>query len=140
MERQQSLGWQIAVLAKRMTDDLDAVLKCHGLSIIVWPALYLLWEEEGVNHIELSKRCWTLQSTTSIALENLEEIGLIDRKPDPQYPQVKLIFLTDRGRFMRDSLLRAEQKIIDRTLAALDEPDKNELFELIRSLNQHDLT
>lgn len=138
MKRNESLGWQIAVLAKNMAQDLDEALKAHDLKIGYWPTLFLLWEEEGLSQTELAKGCMTEHYTTTRTLDKLEILGLVERRPDPQSRRTFRIFLTDKGRRLQKPLTAEAEKINEKYLAPLSETKKESIIKMLQQINRTD--
>ncbi len=62
-----------------------------------WPALLILWQEDGLTQTELATRCSIEHYTTTRILNTLETQGLITRKPQPTSRRAYLIYLIDLG-------------------------------------------
>ena len=67
-------------------------------------------------------------------LDRLEEMGLVERQPDPADRRGRLVALTDRGRQLVDAALLDHLENEQGLLAALDAGERAELAELLRKL------
>ena len=67
-------------------------------------------------------------------LDRLEEIGLVERLPDPTDRRGRLVGLTDRGRKLVDSAAVDHLANEERLLGALDAGERKELAALLRKL------
>lgn len=136
LRRKDSLGWHIAVLARKMAGQLDAELKKHDLKIAYWPTLFLLWEQEGLSQTELAEACHTEHYTTTRVLDKLEKLGLLVRRPDPDSRRTFRIYLTRKGHLLEEPLTRAAQRVNHKYLGRLPKAEQEQLLHLLQSLNE----
>lgn len=134
LQRRESLGWLVAVLAEQMKNELDSRLKKHGLNIGFWPTLFALWEEEGVTQAELSKRCMTANYTTTRVLDRMTELGLLERRADPESRRSFRIYLTEKGRSLEASLAGEARSVNRQILGKLSEPEADQLIALLHKI------
>ena len=64
-----------------------------------------LWVEEGVRQQDLAISNIKDKGTIARALQNLEASGIVARLPDEKDKRNKLIYLTKRGKALRDRLM-----------------------------------
>jgi DNA-binding MarR family transcriptional regulator len=67
-------------------------------------------------------------------LDRLEEMGFVERLPDPTDRRGRLVALTDRGRQLVDSAVADHLQNEQRLLGALDEGERDQLAALLRKL------
>jgi DNA-binding MarR family transcriptional regulator len=67
-------------------------------------------------------------------LNRLEEMGLVERQPDPSDPRGRLVVLTDRGRELVDIAVLDHLENEERLLGALDAAERDQLAGLLRKL------
>jgi DNA-binding MarR family transcriptional regulator len=67
-------------------------------------------------------------------LDRLEEMGLVERLPDPSDRRGRLVALTDRGRELVDAAVVEHLDNEQRLLAALDAGEREQLAALLRKL------
>jgi DNA-binding MarR family transcriptional regulator len=67
-------------------------------------------------------------------LDRLEELGLVERQPDPTDRRGRLVALTDRGRELVDAAVVDHLENEQRLLGALDAGEREQLAELLRKL------
>lgn len=128
LTRDQSFGWHVAVLARKMALILDSELKKYDLKISHWPTLFLLWEREGLSQTELAQGCMTEHYTTTRILDRLEILGLIERRADPLSRRTFRIFLTKKGRSLEKPLVKMANDINEQFLGSLSTKNKKETF------------
>ncbi len=67
-------------------------------------------------------------------LDKLERLGLVERSPDPHDRRGLRVGLTDRGRATVDEAVVAGVEVQAQALAALSEPDRRRLADLLREV------
>jgi DNA-binding MarR family transcriptional regulator len=67
-------------------------------------------------------------------LDRLEEMGLVERQPDPSDRRGRLVALTDRGRALVDAAAGDHVENEQRLLGALDAGEREQLAGLLRRL------
>jgi MarR family transcriptional regulator, organic hydroperoxide resistance regulator len=100
-----SVGYQVRQTHRAFTRALQARIAPHGVSIGMWYFLRVLWQEDGISQRELSQRVGMMEPTTATALTNMERKGIVRRVRNGTDRRIVNVFLTDRGRSLRDRLL-----------------------------------
>ncbi|HEY5348814.1 MAG TPA: MarR family transcriptional regulator [Candidatus Lustribacter sp.] len=116
---------------------LLAVLKrCtepRGITLAQYFLLRHLWDDEGINQSELSERLGTTQPATVATVDSLEKRRLIKRVRSTDDRRMVRLYLTAKGRTMRDTLLGYAREL---SLQALDGVAPADVAK-IRSLLAH---
>jgi len=100
-----SVGYLVRQTHRAFVRSLQARIEPHGVSIGMWYFLRTLWEEDGISQRELSQRVGMMEPTTASALNNMERKGLVRRLRNRGDRRVINVFLTERGRALREQLL-----------------------------------
>ena len=82
----------------------DAVSE-HGVSTAQIGMLRQLANEPGLSGAELARRLLISPQGVQLALNALEQRGLVERKQDPQHGRILQAFLTDQGREVADAVV-----------------------------------
>ncbi|MGE8498506.1 MAG: MarR family winged helix-turn-helix transcriptional regulator [Pseudomonas sp.] len=121
-----------------LTKVYKPLLQALGLTYPQYLAMMVLWEGDGITVGDLSGRMLTDPGSVTPLLKRLEAEGLLDRKRSTTDERVVELYLTDKGRALREQakaipscIVRASQQTPDE-LGAL----KEELVTLRKSLNQ----
>ncbi|ARC94266.1 MarR family transcriptional regulator [Vibrio coralliilyticus] len=133
-DRQSSFGWLINVVANDAAKTFDTELKKHGLTIALWPTLMCLWEEEGVTQRDIAQKSKVENSTTTRTLDKLENLGLVERQPDPNSRRAFRIYLTDEGRALKETLLPIPMAINQKLLSSLEPKERDEIIRLLQKM------
>lgn len=95
---EDSIGYLIRdtqrLIARRLQEKLDR----HGLGLGQWYMLRVLWNGDGLTQRDLSARIGTGEPNAVLALNGLQDMGLIKRTPDPTDGRRNLIRLTPAGK------------------------------------------
>lgn len=89
----------------------------HGITLAQYFLLRHLWDDEGINQSELSERLGTTQPATVATVDSLEKRRLIKRMRSTDDRRMVRLYLTAKGRTMRDTLLGYAREL---SLQALD--------------------
>lgn len=114
-------GKAYAALGRR----LQRNLKEEGINITSeqWSVLYYLWMEEGRTQQELA--CLTFRDKPSLSrlIDNLEKLKLVIRVHDREDKRTNLIYLTKKGRQMKEAGLRQAARTIHQALEGVTRED-----------------
>lgn len=95
----------------------------HGVSMGQWFFLRVLWERDGLTQRELSQRVGMMEPTTVTAVSSMERRGFVRRVRNPHDRRKVNIFLTDRGRELRDILLPCAAELEETALRGISAAD-----------------
>lgn len=111
----------------------------HGVTIGQWYFLRALWDEDGLTQRELSQRVGMMEPTTVAALNGMERRGLVQRVRNTRDRRKINIFLTDKGKALRQTLLGYEDEVDRLAVSGLSEADHacliRSLQAMIRNMN-----
>jgi len=138
LNRKESLGYLVSHLNVELQHELDSRLKRYQLDIKLWPVLFALWQEEGISQTELSRRCDVANYTMTRLLDQLQVQGLIYRHQEEDNRRAFQIFLTDQAKAMEQDLIREAERVNEKFMAALDEPERGQLLMLLNKINHTD--
>lgn len=77
----------------------------HDISFGHWSFLRILWVCEGLTQRELSEEAGVMEPTTYTALNAMEKNGLIERRHLPGNRRKVHVYLTDKGRELKQVLV-----------------------------------
>jgi DNA-binding MarR family transcriptional regulator len=99
---------------------LQMRLTAHDVSLGHWTFLRILWEKEGLTQRELSEEAGVMEPTTFSALNAMEKLGYIARRQLPDNRRKVYVFLTPKGRELKDKLVPLAEDV--NTVAATGVP------------------
>lgn len=103
----------------------------HGGQIFV---LFELWQQDGLRQVDIAKRLSVSAPTVNKMLKGLAEINLVINSRIDDDARSTRIFLTDRGRSIRDEIEGQWLELEENVLSGLTETERLVLFELLGKL------
>jgi DNA-binding MarR family transcriptional regulator len=131
LDPQQSLGYQVNLLARLFEQALRREIAGYGVVPGQFPALLNLYQEDGLTQVELTRRVGIEQPTMANTLQRMERDGLIERVTDPHDRRRTRIHLTRHARQLESRLANAGHDVNTRAAAGL-QPD--ELATFVKTL------
>jgi MarR family transcriptional regulator, organic hydroperoxide resistance regulator len=101
---QETVGFAIAQLCKAHRNSVAAKLSELGLHVGQEMILVQLWEEEGLAQSQLVERMCVEPPTLTKMLQRIEREGFVERRPDAEDARVSRVYLTERGRSLREAV------------------------------------
>jgi DNA-binding MarR family transcriptional regulator len=100
-----TIGYLVRDAHRSLVRSLQSRIAIHGVSMGQWFFLRALWDEDGLTQRELSQRVGMMEPTTVTALNGMERRGLVQRVRNVRDRRKVNIFLTPRGRALREVLM-----------------------------------
>lgn len=110
---------------------LQSRIASHGVSMGQWFFLRALWEEDGLTQRELSQRVGMMEPTTVTALNTMEHKGLVERVRNMHDRRKVNIFLTPRGRDLKDVLLGCAGEVNDQAVRGIAVDDLRRTMDVL---------
>ena len=102
---EESLGYLLNYAARLSARMHAQSLEQHNVTLGQWAVLMFLWVEDGVSQTQLSRQVAIEDATMVRAIDRMERDGLVRRQRNPHDRRQLHIFLTDKGRSLRDVLV-----------------------------------
>jgi MarR family transcriptional regulator, organic hydroperoxide resistance regulator len=133
---------RLAHLVKDATRALVRALQVrlaeHGVPFGHWTFLRILWEHDGLTQSELSSEAGVMEPTTFTALKAMEKLGYIKRKHAPGNRKNVYVFLTAKGRGLKEKLVPIAEDVNRVAVAGLTRDDvtrtREHLLTIIENL------
>ena len=90
--------------------------------------------EEGIQVSELAKLANVRKQSMAQSVEQLEKLGYLERRPDPNDRRARLVFLTERGKQVRPVALKAGREVERQWAKATSPKEIEELRESLQTL------
>ena len=104
-EPKNSVGYLLRFAFRYYSRALEQRTLPFGVSSGQWRFLRILWTEDGLTQIELSRRVGMREPTTVAAVNGLEKAGLVRRRKSSSDRRKIHIHLTSRGKRLKFKLL-----------------------------------
>ncbi len=114
----------VRIAGRFLAKGLQARLAEHDVSFGHWTFLRILWVTEGLTQRELSDEADVMEPTTFTALKAMEAKGLIERRRQNGNQRKMHIYLTDKGRKLKDTLTPLAEDVNNIALAGVSTGDK----------------
>jgi DNA-binding MarR family transcriptional regulator len=121
------LALLLRLVHQYFANDIDGALRAAGFEGIR-PAhanVFPFVPPEGIRVSDLARLARVRKQTTAQAVEELERLGYVERRPDPSDRRASLVFLTARGEAVRPVAVAAGRRVEERW-AELTSPEEIE--------------
>ena len=143
MSAHAQLGLLLRLLHQQWVQAIHAALDDAGFGD-VRPShanVFTFVPAAGIQVSELTQLAHVRKQTMAQAVEELEQLGYVERRPDPNDRRARLVFLTSRGELVRPVAMAAGRRVEARWAALAStqqiEALRHSLLLLLRQL-QHD--
>lgn len=134
---QETVGYVLAQVGRLHRNHVGTALAALGLHVGQEMMLLHLWTEEGLSLSDLALCAGLDLSTMSKAVARMERAGLVERRSDAADERVVRVFLTDRGRALRDPVIQAWHEVERHAMAGLTMEEQILLRRLLLQVQQN---
>ncbi len=131
---ENSPGFLLAKCHKKAFQRFKKKLEPFNLTPPQFAALSFLWQNEGINQMELGQLMGTDRTTISGIIERLEAKGYVQRKPSSSDKRSLYIFNTQKGNQIKQKLFDVAREHNSFLLNSLEKEERNELIRLLKKL------
>lgn len=123
------LGLLLRLVHQHWTQAVDHALEAAGFGDIRPPHanVFTFTPPEGIQVSELTRLAHVRKQTMTQAVEELEKLGYVERRPDPDDRRARLVFLTERGKAVRP-IASATGRKVDERWAELTSPQEMDML------------
>lgn len=123
MELEKYIGVIVHRADLKLANYYQKVVNPFDITIDQWEILVILWETEGVTQKELSERLYKDQTNVARMLFKLEKKGFIHRVAHETDRRSLRVYLTNKGRDMKDQILAPSIEAYKKTVEGLSEEE-----------------
>jgi DNA-binding MarR family transcriptional regulator len=128
----------LAPLARETIAAELPVLEAHGLSMWAYIVLGALDRSPMRTQAALADAIGADKTRIIPTLDELQQRGYIERRPDPDDRRVRLLAITRAGRAVKDAAQADIQRGEERWLGSLSADDRRGFLRVLRQLTQHE--
>lgn len=128
MPFEESVGYQIRQTHRLFQRSLQQRIEPYGVTLGMWYFIRALWHQDGLTQKELSVRVGTMEPTTQSAIKIMIQSGLVKRERNIEDNRKINVFLTDRGRQLKDELLPFARQITEESFTGLSASERDALL------------
>ncbi|MBP1888698.1 DNA-binding MarR family transcriptional regulator [Clostridium moniliforme] len=99
--------------AKKLSDEFNKRVQQYGMTRVQWIALFYIGKSDGVSQKELSDLMNVKESSMVRLIDRMEKEDLVIRKKQTNDRRVTSIFLTLKGKELREKVLPLGQEFQD---------------------------
>ena len=134
---EESAGYLVRDTHLLFAKALRNQLQNHQITPGQWYFLRILWDEEGLSQRELSRRVGTTEPTTVSALRLLTRNCMIERVRNPKDRRTINIYLTDKARDMKPTLMPVAFDVNDVAMRGLTDSEFAQLQGLLQKVRKN---
>lgn len=134
MSIRESIGYLLAQAAKEHRGRVSSAFSDLGIRIGQDMVLLRLWQEDGLTPSELANQLKVEPGTVSKVLSRMEKVDLLTRRRDPEDARSFKVYLTERGRALREPVESRWQEVEDRMIEVLSPEERVVLRRLLSRL------
>jgi MarR family transcriptional regulator, organic hydroperoxide resistance regulator len=120
--------------AKLMRGAADVAMSRHGVRVGQNLLLEELWHSDGLTPGEMAQRLRVTTPTVVKMATRMEATGLLSRRRDPRDARLVRLYLTERGRSLREAIERELEGLEIRATATLDEQERRHLSSALAKM------
>ena len=130
-----SLWCNIDIALRRVTSLYERETEALGLTVVEWYILRALYEQDGQMPSQLARIVGRPPTSFTPSLDKIEKAGLIERRQNPTDRRSIKIFLTAKGKALRDEVVEGADRIDNKLRQEFS--DKNwQIYERVTALLQ----
>jgi MarR family transcriptional regulator, organic hydroperoxide resistance regulator len=127
----RSLSFLVRQAHRAFVTRLADRLVRYGVSVAEWAVLRRLWQQEGVTQVALAERMRVRKASLTSVLTSLELKGYVRRTRSGDDRRKYHLFLTRRGRDLREELLPIGAAINRKALSGIDPRESGLVVRLL---------
>ncbi|MDD7910902.1 MarR family transcriptional regulator [Pseudovibrio exalbescens] len=129
--KNRSAGYLANLMARLFAEGLYERIRPLGISPGQFPALLELWERGSCTQADLVRATDVEQATMAATLKRMERDDLIHRKPHPDDSRARVIFLSEKGKAIREAAYEAAKAQNKAALAGLSDEEVEQFIDLM---------
>jgi MarR family transcriptional regulator, organic hydroperoxide resistance regulator len=131
---EQSLGYLMNYVGRLFVRAQAACLEQHGVTMGQWAVLLFLWVQDGLSQTALSRQVAIEDATMVRTLDRMERDGLVHRVRNSHDRRQLNIFLTDKGRALRDMLIPCALAVNEVATQEFSDAERHQLQALLHRI------
>ena len=127
----KSLGFIINRASAAIKKEFNKRLRPYDLTPEQWSILNRLGEQDGLTQKDIAERTYKDQPNITRILDKLEKKELLKRVDNPEDRRAFLIFLTDKGKGIRESIIPITVQLNEDAATGLTNVEHKQLICLL---------
>ncbi len=118
-------------------NELISCLSDIDLPVAYFHILRLPWVKEGTSQKDISNMAFITPSVTSQLIKKMEADGLLRRGSDPNDGRIKKVFLTKKGKSLKNKVLDVVLNIPIRATEGISDQDVTTAIRVMRAMREN---
>lgn len=127
----QNIGFLLSVSSARAVSTANAALTELDLKARSYTALTLLVHGNGISQREIAHALQMDPSQIVALVDSLENLGLVERRPDPSDRRLRSVVATAKGKRVQADAARRVAEAEDAVLANLSVDERTQLCDML---------
>ena len=127
----QNTGFLLSVSSARAVSTANQELTEFGLKARSYTALSLLVHSNGISQREIAHALQMDPSQIVALVDSLENLGLVQRRPDPNDRRLRSVVATAKGKRVQAEAARRVAAAEDTVLSGLSDEERSQLHDLL---------
>ncbi|MBN3527385.1 MarR family winged helix-turn-helix transcriptional regulator [Paenibacillus apiarius] len=123
MELEKYIGVIVHRADLKLNNYYQKVVNPFDITVDQWEILVVLWEQEGITQKELAERLYKDQTNIARMLFKLEKKGFIHRVTHETDRRSLRVYLTSKGRDIKEEILEPSIEAYKKTIEGLTEEE-----------------
>ncbi len=132
LKLENQICFPLYAAARKVTGRYTPYLKPLGITYTQYLVFLVLWEEDGVTVGDLCRKLYLDSGTLTPLLKKMENAGFLDRKRCPDDERCVMVYLTSKGREMKEKAADIPQKV--GACVSIKPDDAMKLYELLYNI------
>ncbi len=133
----ETTGYLLARVCKAHRGTVGDALAEVGLHVGQEMVLLHLWQKDGLSPSELAGALGVEPPTVTNMLSRMERAGLLERCRDPRDARCTRVYLTEKGRELREPVERRWEVVEERAFAGVTTEEEALLRDLLARLHDN---
>jgi DNA-binding MarR family transcriptional regulator len=130
-EHMHSAVGMIALLHRSDLGYMAKELENYGIGAGQFGFLMALYRRDGMRQEELARISRVHRATSARAIQKLEACGYVRRVPDPEDGRALQVYLTAKGRELREVIIRLSDRRTEELFAGFSEEEQSLFLNLL---------
>jgi len=136
---QRQFAWTLHDVFRLFQRAWNRRLRGSGLGISPAQSRVLteVYRQGGLTQTALAETIEMERAPLGRLLDRMEELGFIDRKPDPEDRRVRLVFHTDKAEALDEPMWNTARGLFEQALHGLSDQEIGSLISILERLKQN---
>ncbi|MDQ0089003.1 DNA-binding MarR family transcriptional regulator [Paenibacillus anaericanus] len=137
MELEKYIGVIVHRADLKLNNYYQKVLNPFDITVDQWEILVILWEKEGITQKELAERLFKDQTNIARMLFKLEKKGFIYRITPETDRRSLCVYLTAKGRDIKDEILAPSYEAYRKTVDGLTDEEVDTFRRILSKITDN---